>query len=103
MPYAEIREAAVGDNFSEERAEMEGVLASEVIARSPNLGLALRYICEKYFSGDAKSIKEYTIAVEALGRPIEFDSRRDSIVRVEISRLRKRLDQLYEGERAGQA
>src|SRR5207245_11182058 len=38
------------------------------------------------------------IAVEAFGRPAEFDKRRDSIVRVEAHRLRKRLIQFYEQE-----
>jgi hypothetical protein len=60
----------------------------------------LRYICEQHFSGQGRDVKEYNIAVEALGRPPDFDQSRDSIVRVEAHRLRKRLQEYYCGEGA---
>lgn len=74
------------------------MLASQAFQRAPTLGLLLEYICQKYFEGSAEQIKEYNIAVEALGRPEEFDQKRDSIVRVEAHRLRKRLKEYYESE-----
>jgi hypothetical protein len=40
-------------------------------------------------------IKEYNIAVEALGRPADFEPSKDSIVRVEAHRLRSRLERYY--------
>ncbi len=43
-------------------------------------------------SGLGEQLKEYTLGVEALGRGAAFDPRTDSIVRVEASRLRSRLD-----------
>jgi hypothetical protein len=78
-----------------ERAELEAVLASEAFARSPIVAQMLKYICERHFSGQAHEIKEYNIAVEAFGRPPNFDQARDSIVRVEAHRLRKRLQEYY--------
>ncbi len=84
--------------FQAERAELQAVLQSEAFQRAPALGLVLTYICEKYFAGSAEQIKEYNIAVEALGRPASFDQKRDSIVRVEAHRLRKRLKEYYESE-----
>ncbi|MBV9266245.1 MAG: hypothetical protein JO061_08775 [Acidobacteriaceae bacterium] len=78
-----------------ERAEMESVLHSGLFEKAPRLGKFLGYICERYFDGEADSIKEYSIAVEALGRSADFDPRKDSIVRVEAHRLRKRLDDYY--------
>ena len=60
----------------------------------------LRYVCERTFQGRADDIKEYSIAVEALGRPASFDHTRDAIVRVEAHRLRKRLESYYAGEGA---
>jgi hypothetical protein len=87
--------------FSEERAELEAVLAWDGFARAPTRARLLAYVCRKYFEGEAKHIKEYNIAVEALGRPAEFDAEADPIVRVEAHRLRKRLKQYYEGEGAG--
>lgn len=84
----------------EERAEVEAVLSSQIFARAPNLCKMLSYVCERCFHGEAASVKEYNIAVEALGRSMDFDPERDSIVRVEASRLRKRLKQYYEGQGA---
>jgi hypothetical protein len=87
-------------DFEQERAELQSVLASGILDRAPNLALVLTYICEKYFEGATEQIKEYNVAVEALGRPAEFDQKRNSIVRVEAHRLRKRLREYYESEGA---
>lgn len=78
-----------------ERAELEAILRSKIFRRAPNLSKIIAYTCKKYFEGDAASIKEYNIAVEALGRSPDFDPTRDSIVRVEYTRLRRRLRQYY--------
>ena len=75
--------------FEKEKLEVETLLASGVFSRAPNLAHLLKYVCAKYFEGAADEIKEYNIAVEALGRRPEFDQKRDSIVRVEAHRLRK--------------
>ena len=84
-----------------ERAELALVLASPLFNRAPALSRILTFICEKRFRGEAESIKEYSIAIEALGRSQNFDSNSDTIVRVEASRLRRRLRQYYETEGAG--
>ena len=86
-----------------ERLELAALLASGIFGRAPNLALVLNYICTKHFDGTAEQIKEYNIAVEALGRPAQFDQRSDSIVRVEAHRLRKRLREYYEGDGATHA
>src|ERR1017187_9248570 len=87
--------------FEQEKREFQSLLASGILDRAPNLAQVLTYVCEKYFEGAAEQIKEYNIAVEALGRPAGFDQKRDSIVRVEAHRLRKRLREYYEAEGAG--
>lgn len=86
------------NSFEAERAELQAVLSSEAFQRAPTLAQLLAYISEKYFQGEADLIKEYNIAVEALGRPPDFDQKRDSIVRVEAHRLRRRLREYYETE-----
>ena len=87
--------------FEQEKREFQSLLASGIFDRAPNLAQVLTYVCERYFEGAAGQIKEYNIAVEALGRPAGFDQKRDSIVRVEAHRLRKRLREYYEAEGAG--
>src|SRR5437016_6408783 len=87
-------------DFRQERYELDALLASGIFSRAPNLAQVLTYVCAKYFEGGAQQIKEYNIAVEALGRPPDFDQKRDSIVRVEAHRLRKRLREYYESDGA---
>src|SRR5262245_20040607 len=83
-----------------EKAELEAVLASSLFVRTPSLANLLSYLCQKYFQGEADLLKEYTIGVEAFGRAPDFDKKEDSIVRVEIRRLREKLRQYYETEGA---
>lgn len=87
-------------DFGQERRELQAVLNSGIFDRAPNLARVLTYVCNQYFEGGADQIKEYNIAVEALGRPAVFDQKRDSIVRVEAFRLRKRLREYYETDGA---
>ena len=85
-------------DYRQERHELEAILASGILSRAPNLAHLLTYVCTKYFEGTADQIKEYNIAVDALGRSPHFDQKRDSIVRVEAHRLRKRLREYYEAD-----
>src|ERR1700689_5558551 len=81
--------------WAAERAEVEAILRSGIFNRAPNLESFFRYICERQFNGEADEVKEYSIAVEALRRSPDFDQKKDSIVRVEAHRLRKRLGEFY--------
>jgi hypothetical protein len=83
------------DRRERERRALESVLGSSAFDRSRSLSKLLNYICNKYFDGQADEIKEYSVAVEALGRPADFDPKKDAIVRVEMHRLRKRLREYY--------
>lgn len=84
------------DGFREEREELERILGHPEISRSTSLVRFLSFICNKYFEGQADEIREYSIAVEALGRKeSSFDSHIDPIVRVTARSLRKKLRELY--------
>ena len=82
--------------YERQRDALRVLLRSPEIARSPNLTRILNYLCDKYFAGESAQVKEYHIALEALGRPPDFDQKKDSIVRVEMHRLRRRLREFYE-------
>jgi hypothetical protein len=88
---------------AEEHLALSAVLASPAFKKHPRLASLLEYICQKYFEGDAESIKEYSIAVDIFHRPPSYDSTTDSIVRVELYRLRKRLREFYNNEGAHEA
>lgn len=83
-----------------ERQEFEWLLTSGVLGRSDNLARVLKFICEEHFLGRDEHVKEYTIAVEALGRRSAFDPQTDTIVRVTFHSLRKRLMEIYQNEGA---
>src|SRR5271155_181646 len=53
-----------------------------MFGRTNNLVRLLTFVCEKHFEGATGEIKEYNIAVQALGRPQDFDPQVDTIVRV---------------------
>src|SRR5580700_1829449 len=84
----------------EKRAELETVLGSREFLKTRALAKLLRYLCEKTFSGQTFEIKEFSIATEVFGRSDDFGEKRDSLVRVEVHRLRKKLERFYETEGA---
>uniref|UniRef100_Q01RD0 Malectin domain-containing protein n=1 Tax=Solibacter usitatus (strain Ellin6076) TaxID=234267 RepID=Q01RD0_SOLUE len=85
------------------KAALTAVLQSKEFTRAPALAKLLKYLCEKTFEGRVHEIKEFSIATEVYGRSENFGEKRDSVVRVEMSRLRKRLVNYYGDEGIGQA
>ena len=94
---------AVWTTIEAEKEELNWLLTSGVLGRSNHLARMLTFICEKHFEGQDDQVKEYTIAVEALGRRTDFDPQTDTIVRVTAHSLRKRLQEIYENGGAGRA
>ncbi len=80
------------------RAELGRVLASDIFRAAPQLTAFLTYVVEQTLAGRAAELKGYTIAVEAFGRPPDFDPQTDPIVRVEAGRLRKALNLYFAAE-----
>ena len=83
------------------RAALEHIVVSSSFRRSPQLVAFLRFVVELTLGGNAKYIKSYTIAVEALGRGERFDPQVDPIVRVEAARIRRALANYFAGEGSG--
>lgn len=77
------------------RGEVEGVLgrvlASGHVPPDSQLAAFLRYVVRRTLDGEASEIKAYSIAVDALGKPEEFDPQSNATVRVMAGRLRKAL------------
>ena len=80
------------------RLQLDRILASAAFADAERAGRLLRFVVERTLEGHAGEIKESVIAVDVLGRTSSFDSKSDSIVRVEAARLRDRLSTYYEAE-----
>ncbi|NTG36930.1 hypothetical protein G6K91_21975 [Agrobacterium rhizogenes] len=80
----------------EARSELERLFSDPRFHATERSRLILSYLAERHFSGHEDAVKAYTIAIDVLGRPSNFDASTDPIVRIEISRLRSFLDQYYE-------
>ena len=68
------------------------VLDSRTFERAPTLRTLLTYL----WHNRDQAISEYAIATEALGRSRSFDPKTDATVRVQVSRLRQRLEKFYQ-------
>lgn len=58
----------------------------------------LSYVVSEELAGRGANVKAYSIAVDALGKPDDFDAQTDSSVRVGFGRLRKSLKLYYSDE-----
>ena len=67
------------------------VLDSDTFRRAQVLRQLLRYLWENRH----REISEYAVATEALGRRPDFDAKVDASVRVQVARLRNKLEQYY--------
>jgi TolB-like protein len=77
------------------RLELARVLSSSEFTSSRHLTNFLTYIVEEALAGREERLKERTIAIGALGRDADFDSRLDCIVRVVAGKLRRALQRYY--------
>src|ERR1700681_3420078 len=77
------------------QAEIERILHSDTFRNSGVLRRLLQFLAEKSISGEADQLKEYTIGIDALGKPSSYDPRQDSGVRIQVGRLRQKLAEYY--------
>jgi hypothetical protein len=81
-------------------AEIERILDSDTFRNSDALKRLLRFLADKMLSGEADQLKEYSVGIDALGKPPTYDPRRDSTVRIQVGRLRQKLSDYYDSEGA---
>ncbi len=95
-----LANSVIGTKPEDEWQELQTVLRSGILDKAPNLKHFLEYVAQQYFSGYTGSVKEYSIAVQALHRLEQFDPQSDTIVRVTAHTLRKKLEHYYATEGA---
>ena len=81
-------------------AALGKILGSQTMRGKETLGVLLSYLVDKTLDGSAGSLKEYTIGVEAFGKPASYNPQEDASVRVQIGRLRQKLEDYYRTEGA---
>ena len=78
------------------KRHLKKVLASNYFKSAKQLQRFLNFIVEKTISGEGKLLKQYTIGVEALSFPDDFDPESNPAVRIMAGRVRKRLKEYYQ-------
>jgi predicted ATPase len=88
--------ARQSDAFDESiRRQLGRILRSSAFANAPSLSSFLSYLVERTLLGDRPPLNEYTLGVEVFHRGESFDPRVDNIVRVQVRRLRSKLEKYY--------
>jgi hypothetical protein len=80
------------------RTQVERILNSDTFQNAEALRRLLRYLADKSLSGEDGQLKEYTIGLDAFGKPPSYDPQHDSIVRLHAGRLRQKLAEYYRTE-----
>jgi len=78
--------------------QVERITQSETLRASESLRRLLRFLGEKCAAGEAEDLKEYTVGVDGLGRPVTYDPRHDAAARIQVGRLRQKLAEYYRTE-----
>jgi hypothetical protein len=76
--------------------EVERIRASNLFGRATQMQRLFDFLVTCQAEGRVP--KEIEVAVDGLGRGVEFDVGQDATVRVAAHKLRKRLDEFYRGE-----
>jgi hypothetical protein len=82
----------------QQRELLRRLLSSRYFASAGSLRRILEYLCQRSEAREQDPIKEYDIAVHALGRPLSFDPKTDPIVRVNMAAIRERLRLYFDSE-----
>ena len=80
------------------RAQLQRVLESKPFKASAVHRELLAYLAEKSLADEAENLKEYAVGVDCLGKPVDYDPRQDSSVRMHVARLRQKLDEYYRND-----
>jgi tetratricopeptide (TPR) repeat protein len=80
------------------RNELREIIGSPSFSQGSRLARFLHFIVENHLNGETERLKESVIGVEVYDRSPDYDPKIDSIVRTEARRLRKKLQEYYEGE-----
>lgn len=77
---------------------VERLASSSYISKSARLRDMFLYLCERVLEHSAEVIHEHEVGHRVFGRPLDYDTNADNIVRVHASMLRKRIEQYFANE-----
>ena len=77
------------------RVQVERILQNKNLRLSEVQRRLFSYLADKSLSGEADELKEYTLGLDAFGKPPSYDPRQESVVRMHVARLRQKLADYY--------
>jgi hypothetical protein len=77
---------------------IERVASGPAFGRSCRLRELFLFLCNRKPVDSGGGVREHEIGIEVFGRHPDYDTAQDAIVRVQVSQLRKRLDQYFASE-----
>ncbi len=77
--------------------QLSRILLFPVFSNSAILSGFLKFIVEETLEGRTNSLKEYTVGRNVLSKKVNYDPQVDASVRIHAGRLRKALDEFYNG------
>lgn len=81
---------------------LQRLLQSPEFVDSARLISFLQYVVEKTLSGDENQIKAKTIGMDVYGYSVDEIEDRESVVRVDAGRVRRKLEEYYTGSGSGE-
>ena len=84
------------ERVNEVREHLHDVIASSAFAGSKRAQDFLQLIVEHSLAGRLENLRERMIGAEMFGRPIDYDTANDAVVRVKATEVRKKLAQYYQ-------
>ncbi|HMG02213.1 MAG TPA: hypothetical protein VK596_03715 [Edaphobacter sp.] len=79
------------EDHAEVLCALEEVLESSYFTNSKRYPALLRYVVEQTLLGHGDALKERTVGIDVFGRPPDYDTNLDTIVRYSAGEVRKRL------------
>ncbi len=77
------------------RGELRRIFASEAFRSGKRAREFLELVVEHALAGHFESLRERMLGAEMFGRPVDYDTANDAVVRVKANEVRRRLAQYY--------
>jgi hypothetical protein len=82
--------------------QLERLLATPLFNSSKRYPSFLKFVVSRSLAGQTDQLKERILGIEIFGRPADYDTHTDPIVRVTAAEIRKRIEQYYQDPKHSQ-
>jgi len=98
MPVAGAPGKSAVTTIDSRKLLVERLTSSSYLSKSARLQDMFLYLCERVLDHSVEVIHEQEVGHKVFGRPADYDTNADNIVRVHASTLRKRIERYFANE-----